>query len=296
MKTVKELREILQSVPFTAVDAHIHTHLCDGAPDMTVENIARSAEARGMQLIVLTPHFHKQVSDETATLYTDSDPAILVRLREEIEDYRGDLKILLSTELDILDIEGNTASHLSDAAIEALDLVTPTVNYHPLLPLDAVGLTMGRRIAGIYESGSFKRYTDAVGGVDRVLTALYEAERNALLRSPYPAMLGHFFAAHAYAVGRYSWFGAEERHLPLMKKGALGILDAAEKTGAMIDLTGIHCIEHTPAEKTLHDGFFFEFQKWFVKECREHGVLAFPGTDSHGQDGIGEIEYYRYLI
>ena len=58
MKTVKELREILQSVPFTAVDAHIHTHLCDGAPDMTVENIARSAKARGVQLIVLTPHFH----------------------------------------------------------------------------------------------------------------------------------------------------------------------------------------------------------------------------------------------
>lgn len=75
MKTVRELIEILDSCAWPRADAHVHTHLCDGKDDMTVANIAEKAEQAGIALIILTPHFHKQVSDDTETIYRDSDPA-----------------------------------------------------------------------------------------------------------------------------------------------------------------------------------------------------------------------------
>ena len=56
MKTVEELRGIIGSYPWARVDAHVHTHLCDGRPEMTVCNIASRARQTGMGLIILTPH------------------------------------------------------------------------------------------------------------------------------------------------------------------------------------------------------------------------------------------------
>ena len=110
MKTIKELHEILRCHSFHHVDAHIHTHLCDGASNMNVKTIAEQAAAKGMTCIILTPHFHKQVSDDTAVLYTDTGEEILIALRKEIEEYYktadGKLTILLSTEADILSVYG----------------------------------------------------------------------------------------------------------------------------------------------------------------------------------------------
>lgn len=300
MKTKEELHRLVGGAVFARVDAHLHTHLCDGKPDMTVENVARTARERGMELVILTPHFHRQVQDDTATLYTDTDEGILLRLREEIEtEYamRGrDLTILLSTEADILSVEGETALRLSPAGEEALDLVTPTVNYHPLLPLKAVEVTYGRCIAQMHGSGLYSRYAERIGGVERVLETLYETEANAILRSPYPAMLGHFLAAHAYAVGPYNWFGTEPKHLDLMKEGASRVLDACAQTGAMVDLTGIHCGKLSDAEKRAADGFLHGFQTWFIAECRRRKVIAVPGSDGHGLGAVGDVAYYRTLL
>ena len=83
MKTVAQLHEILRKHDFRKVDLHIHTHLCDGEPDMTVENIANQAMEKGLTCIVLQPHFHKQVSDETATLYTDTDEDFYVDTKDD---------------------------------------------------------------------------------------------------------------------------------------------------------------------------------------------------------------------
>ncbi len=299
MKTVDQLHEILGNQGFGCVDAHIHTHLCDGAGNMTVENIANKAKEKGMTCIILTPHFHKQVSDDTATLYTDTDEEILIRLRAEIDEYyknhSKELIILLSTEADILTTDGTTALKLSSAGENALDLVTPTVNYHPLLPLKAVEVTYGRCIAEIHSSGLYKEFTDQAGGVEKVLESLYETEANAILHSPYPCILGHFLAAHSYAVEKYNWFGAAPKHIDIIKSGAKKVVDACIKSGAMIDLTGIHLSNETVEEKQLRDGFFFHFQKWFISYCRERNVIVLPGTDSHGLDSIGNINYYRTL-
>jgi len=293
------LHEILKQCAFTRVDAHIHTHLCDGHETMTVKNIAEKAKEAGMELIILTPHFHKQVSDETATLYHDTDENILVQLREEIDAFEKkdkSLKILLSTEADILDMHGTTALSLSPKGEEALDLVTPTVNYHPLLPLKAVEVTMGRTIEDIHNSGLYAEYAQRIGGIPCVLETLYQAEANAILRCKYPVMLGHFFAAHSYAVGNLSWFGASLEQIEIMREGAKKIIDACVKTGAMIDVTGVHCRALGYQEKKEYDGFFFEFQKWFLEECKKHDILAFPGCDSHGLNSVGEVGYYRQFF
>ena len=293
MKTINELQKILKECPFDKVDAHIHTHLCDGHRDMTVENIAKKAEDAGMSLIILTPHFHKRVSDNTATLYEDTDEEIFIKLREEINNYKGSVKILLSTEADVLDTNGETALKISRNAEEALDLVTPTVNYHPLLPLQAVEVTYGRCIEEIHKSGLYSIFVEKVGGVEKVLESLYETEVNAILNSQYPAMLGHFFAAHSYAVGMYNWFGAKPEHIEIIKYGAEKVINACSSTEAMIDLTGIHCPDASYEEKQKIDGFFFDFQKWFVAKCREKGVMALPGTDAHGIGSVGDVGYYK---
>ena len=116
MKTTEQLREILNKHQFSKVDAHIHTHLCDGQQDLTVENIGETAKENGVTLVILTPHFHKYVSDNTAALYSDTDETILIKLREEIENYKGETEFLLSTEADILDIDGTTALSISKSA------------------------------------------------------------------------------------------------------------------------------------------------------------------------------------
>lgn len=296
MKTIEELHKMLGEQSFGTVDAHIHTHLCDGSKDMTVENIAKQAEASGMNLIILTPHFHKQVSDDTATLYEDTNEEILIKLREEINAYKGNVKILLSTEADILNVNGETSLKISKIAEDVLDLVTPTINYHPLLPLNAVKVTYGRCIEEIHKSGLYKSYAEKIGGVEKVLESLYETEANAIINSPYPAILGHFFAAHAYAVGDCNWFGAEEGHIEIIKKGAEKIIEACLKTGAMIDLTGIHLLNMSYEEKKKADGFFYNFQKWFIEKCRQKNIPIFPGTDSHGLGSVGDVGYYNFII
>lgn len=76
MLTKETLHHIVNSFPKETINSHVHTHLCDGRPDMTVANIAARASEKGLKLIILTPHFHKQVTDGETTLYTDSDEGI----------------------------------------------------------------------------------------------------------------------------------------------------------------------------------------------------------------------------
>ncbi len=93
------------------------------------------------------PHFHRQVSDGTETLYTDSDESIFSVLREEIDAYEsmgGGARVLLSVEADIVSLDGGIALPRSREAPDALDFVTPTMNYHPLLPLKFVRPTYGK--------------------------------------------------------------------------------------------------------------------------------------------------------
>ena len=293
MKQIEELHKIICAHAFEKINAHIHTYLCDGKPEMTVQNIATRARETGISLAILTPHFHKQVSDETATLYEDTDEQIILKLREEIDEYHknsdGAMQFLLSTEVDILTLEGDTSLKISKPVEDALDLVTPTINYHPLLPLRAVEVTMSKTIKDFYESGLYQVYSNQIGGVPKVLESLYEAEANAILTSKYPAMLGHFFAAHSYAVDKYSWFGAREEDMDCMKMGAKKVIDACVKTGAMIDLTGIQ-------RKELTEETFFEvFHRWFIAECEKANVVICPGTDSHSLGSIGNVSYYRRL-
>lgn len=297
MKTVRELRAILDAYPWTRINAHVHTHLCDGKPEMTVRNIGRAARLAGIGLVVLTPHFHRQVADASETLYTDTDETILLRLREEIQDYAsqdGETRFLLSTEADILSQDGDMA--LPSAAAEAaLDLITPTLNYHPLLPLRGVRLTYGRDRDGLHQSGEYARMAQAAGGISAILECLYATQANALRRSPYPAFLGHFFAAHSFAT-EYNWFGAREEHLPLLKAGAEKVLDACEATGAMVDITGIILSGRTPAQQREKDGFLYEFQQWFLAACRVRDIPYFPGSDAHSLSGVGESRCYGEIF
>ena len=267
---------------------------------MNVKNIAEQALKKGLTCVILTPHFHKNVSDETASLYTDTNEDILLQLRQEVDkvnsEFKDDLTVLLSTEADILDTNGITALKISKKAEDALDLVTPTVNYHPLLPLKAVEVTYGRCIAEIHSSGVYDAFAKKIGGVDKVLETLYETEVNAIINSPYPSILGHFFAAHSYAVGEYNWFGASSKHLRIMDEGADKIIDACVKTGTMIDLTGIHCGSSGYDKKQNDDGFFYDYQKRFIQKCINNNVLIFPGSDAHGLIAVGDIGYYRQKL
>ena len=299
MKTATEIKEILSAHDYA--DVHVHTHLCDGSPDATVEKIAASAEAAGVGAVVLTPHFHKAVKDESESLYGNSDEKIFGLLREEIEAYKargGRVSVLLSTEADILDANGNISLTASAETVAALDLVTPTVNYHPLLPLSFVHLTYGRDVNALHDSGAYARAAEAIGGVARVLTSFYDTYINAVLRCPYPCMVGHFFAAHSVHPDRNTWFGAREEHLPLMMDGARRVIDACRSKNAMLDLTGVHLSAgETVEERLKKNGFLVDFQRFVIAECRKNGVAFYAGSDAHSPGGVGGAsEYYRYIM
>jgi len=291
MKTTREIDGILRSV--RSVDVHVHTHLCDGKPEMTVENIAATAKKKNIGAVVLMPHFHRQVSDGVTTLYTDTDESIFLALRDEIDSYskRGDVKVLLSTEADILSQNGDLSLSISAEGEHALDFVTPTMNYSLVLPMEMVKLTSAKSRDILHESGEYARAAAAVGGAAGVLEAMYECEANALLRSPYPCMLGHFFAAHSLN-SAYTWFGAREEHLPVMRAGAAKLLEACRKTEAMVDLTGLRFRGMTAAQKQEKDGFLYTFQREFVDQCRQMGIPVYPGSDGHELEQMGEVSYY----
>lgn len=296
MKTTGELRRILESVPWGHINAHVHTHLCDGAAEMTVDRIAAEAERTGIGLVILTPHFHRRVADESETLYEDTDERILLMLREEIDAYQGGVRFLLSTEADILNMEGDLSLNISREAERALDLTTPTLNYHPLLPLRAVHLTYGRDIDGMHESGEYERMARAAGGIEAVLEGYYTAQANAVKRAPYPAMLGHFFAAHSIANERYSWFGMQKEHLPIMRAGAERVTAACKAANAMVDVTGIHLTRgETPAHKREKDAFLGEFQQWFLTGCAAGDIPTYPGSDAHSLEGIKDSLIYKTI-
>ncbi len=298
MKNITQIRKILEGS--SAVEAHIHTHLCDGGLEMTVENIARRAESEKIDTVILTPHFHKRVSDGTDYLYEDSDESIFTALREEIDSYEargGSVRVILSAEADILSPSGEMALPSSSEALDALDLVTPTMNYHPLLPLKFVRLTYGKEVDRLHESGEYAEAARAAGGVEYLLRTMYDTQVNAILHCPYPAMLGHFFAAHSVHPDRHTWFGAREEHLPLMLEGAERVVEACRKKAAILDLTGVHMKADTVEQKRAKNGFLWDFQRFTVKKCLDSDVFLVAGADSHRLSAIGRSRgYYDALF
>ena len=298
MKTVKELVAFVEES--RRIDSHVHTHLCDGKPEMTVENIAAKAIERGFDSVILTPHFHKKVSDGQRELYEDSDQSIFLSLREEIDAYAkncGQVRFLLSCEADIVSANGETSLDISKDAERALDAVTLTMNYHPSLPLKFVGLTMGKYIDALIESGEYNEAATSFGGVGKVLEAMYECELRAIEKCQYTSILGHFFAAHSVHPDKYSWFDAKPEHLPMMREYSAIIIDACRKKGTMIDITGVHMKNDTVEEKMIKNGFMVDLQRSVLSECKKQGVYTLYGSDAHSLASIGNAyEYYEKLF
>jgi histidinol phosphatase-like PHP family hydrolase len=269
---------------------------------MTVENIAAIAKSRGVDGVILTPHFHKGVSDETAMLYEDSNEDLFLALREEINYYEktdGSVHFLLSTEADILSVDGELSLDISKKAENALDLITPTMNYHPLLPLKFVGLTMGKYIDELHESGAYEKAAAELGGVSKVLSLMYETQTNAVRRCPYPAMLGHLFMAHSFHPYQNNCFGAKREHLELMKEGVSQLIAACRDTDTFIDLTGVHLIgEQTAKDKIKNNDFLVEFQRFVIQECQRMGVFTYYGSDAHSLSSVGKncADYFALVL
>lgn len=299
VKTVRELKEILSDNAGT--DSHVHTHLCDGNKDMTVESIARTAHEKGIGVIVLTPHFHKRVSDGAETLYEDTDEGMLLSLREEISRYEkngGAVKLLLSAEADILSEDGDISIKFSGQGEKALDFVSPTLNYHPLLPLSFVRLTYGRYVDALHESGEYHRAAEKAGGIETVLEAMYKTQVNAIERCPYPMMLGHFFMSQSAHPKTLNCFGAERGHLGIMKTGISDVVNACKRKNAFIDLSGVHIHPDESVEECIaRNGFLSELHSFTVKECQKNGVVFNYGSDAHSLNAIASSHsYYREII
>ena len=298
MKTYKELREILERVPLTKMNSHVHTHVCDGAEDMTVENIARAAETVGLELIIFVPLFHKRVEDASKSLYEDSREEIFWQLREEIDCYGkhgGRVTFLLSTEADILSVEGEISLHPSEKTERCLDLITPTLNYHPLLPLEAVAVTGIRTVDEFHADGRFAKLESAAGGKTRVLETAYEAMASALEQCEYPSMLGHFFCSHTIPNQTHTWFGITEADCKTVYEGTRLILDVCQKRSSMLDLSGIHFTECTAEQQRRKDGFLYNFQCWVMEECRRRGIPFGVGSDAHRLLKISYVSEYKEL-
>lgn len=297
MKSYDELKKIMGAYSWRQMNVHVHTHLCDGKPEMTVANIAAQAKRDGVKLIVITPHYHKQLQDSEMVLYEDTQESIFIRLREEINDYDkkvGEVCFLLSAETDIVSVDGVLSMTPTPAIEEALDFIMPTLNFHPLLPLRAVGVTEPVGRERLHSSGEYAAMVEKSGGMEHIITTMYDAQANAIQKAPYQAMLGHFFAGHSYN-GPYNWFGLCKEHLPLMKDGAERVLQACNSVGAMVDITGNRMNDRNVIGKRESLGFLFEFQQWFLNRCRELELVACPGGDAHDLSRISGTWFYEDL-
>ena len=116
VETIDEIIKILDSAG--RVNVHVHTHLCDGAADMTVENIASEAKK------------HR---------------------------------------------------------IGALDLITPTMNFNPLLPLRMVALTNPKTRDELHRSGEFEKAAAAAGGLpaEKNVVGLLKKTLSEFLNNPF---------------------------------------------------------------------------------------------------------------
>lgn len=298
MKSRDELKELFKSYTWEQMNVHVHTHLCDGKPEMTVKNIAKQAEEDGVQLIVLTPHFHKQLKDDVTALYENTDENIFAKLRQEIEEYEredGSVRFLLSSEADILSVDGASSLEPSALIEENLDFIMPTLNFHPILPLRAVDVTNPTGREKLHGSGEYALMVEQAGGMEDIVKAMYIAQANAIKKAPYPSMLGHFFAAHSYN-GPYNWFGLEKKHLPIMKEYAEQVLEACASAGALIDITGNRIKDTDIDAKRREMGFFFDFQMWFLGRCDELDIVTCPGGDAHDLSRISGTWFYEELL
>lgn len=300
MKTTNELKQILASHRFDRINSHVHTHLCDGKAEMTVENIAAEAQKHGLTLVILVPHFHKQVSDGITTLYQDSDEEIFSALREEIDAYEkrnGSVQFLLSTEADILSEDGEISLTPSYAAEKALDMISPTLNYHPALPLSAVCVTHIKEMDEIHRSGEFQKMADAAGGRKAVIESAFNAEINAVRRLACPVMLGHFLIKHTRPAGGYTWFHEQEQDLPMMEEKTRTLLEICAQKGAALDLTGMHLRGgRTTGEQQQTDGFLYPYQCGVITQCLQAGIPFAAGSDAHSLRGMASHGFYNELF
>jgi len=92
----------LERLDFNLIDFHVHTNRSFtpwGGQDGTIllEEVVVDAEQRGLLCIALTDHWEP-----------NTDPSIFLEERREIDQTETELKIFLSAEVEVLDIEGNT--------------------------------------------------------------------------------------------------------------------------------------------------------------------------------------------
>ena len=303
MKSVAELREIINHFKPMEMNAHVHTHLCDGTHEMTVDNIAREACAKGIGLTILTPHCHHLLKEGDFSLYWDTDPCIFERLREKIETYQkkdGRVRFLLSSEVDILSMDGGISMEPSRQIECNLDMITVTMNFHPGLSIRSVELSYYHRIRELYDSGEAQKLMDTVGGKEKAMRMAYSAQASAIRSCPYPCALGHFWISHNSCFDGYNWSGLVESDLDAMKEGAAEVLDALHRRGGMLDVTGIQ----DPDQQWLKDlglnrkvvepaGFFREFHRWVLREAEKLEIPVLCGSDAHALDTIGRSRIYQ---
>ncbi len=103
---------------------------------------------------------------------------------------------------------------------------------------------------------------------------------------------------HSIHPDTYSCFDAREEHLPIMKEGALRIIEACRRRHAMIDLTGVHLQkEESAGDKIAKNGFLVDFQTFVIRKCIKRGVDFYFGNDAHSLRGVGSTsEYYKLLL
>lgn len=299
MKTYNQIIDILDRYPLSRINSHVHTHVCDGAATMTVQNIADRAVAAGLSLIILVPHCHKKVTDGQTSLYEDTDVGIFEQLREEIEHYRktdGKVEFLLSSEVDILSVHGKTSLPVCQTVEKCLDFVSPTLNYHPLLPLKAVAVTHIREVDAFHDEGRFAVMEAAAGGHQQVLESAYDAMIHAITHCPYPAMLGHYFISHTIPNQTKTWFGLRPEDMDLVREKTEQLLQTCQQKKTILDITGIHLMSCTAQEQKEKDGFLHEYQCYVLNRCKQLDIRFCAGSDAHNLNTISDVAAYKALF
>ena len=252
------LMDLMEELDFHQVDFHIHTNRSfdpwgrqDGT--ITLKEVIEDATKRGLLCIALTDHWEP-----------NTDPSIFLEERKEIDQAETELKIFLSAEVEVLDIQGNTPVDLKGhrEVLEKMDYLSAAPHLGELLPNTPYSL-VGRRDIPRNKRG-------IIDYSQRQHMNLLKNELFDVILHPYEGTMAYLFRqGYSHTI---SFEYIPERYLEEFAEAAAFYEKAIEINNVSL-----------AAEKAKEKGYegFKQGCRLFVEKLIKAGTKLVVGSDSH---------------
>ena len=269
------------------IDIHIHSCFDDGKKDMTVGNIIKEAEKKGVEEIGIVIHYHKFLPSAEFKLYGDIDPEECnLKLNQLIKKIRKveNKNVKIGIETEIIDMKGNL--NASEEVIEKVDYVLGSCHWFPedILPIQLTTLIYKDRERGIkyYQSEEWKKMIDKIGR-EKIIEKCFTMYENVITKYP-SIILSH---PHLAELAVYKIIDSLEE----VKNHLFNLATLMGKKKILFNLTEpmVKLIDNPSIDNSGIKDFWASLPVW-INICKEKGVKFIPGSDAHCLEEVGKVD------